>query len=391
LAAGQRGSAIIVGGGIGGLSAAIALLAADWSVTVLDKHRSVPDAGSGISLWPNAMRVLDQLSLGDQVREVAAPLPAHGGLRTPSGRWLKRTNDGDRALAEVVLLHRGDLHRILLEALPPECVRSGVAVEELSWAESSRVTVVGRDGSGRLELTADLVVAADGMHSTLRRQISPEFPEPRYSGYTTWRGIAPSGAVDIDDNGETWGRGAKFGYLPLTEGRVYWFAELPALRDSALRGSKADDERGFLLRRFAGWHEPIPRLVAATQVARIIRTDVDYLPDLPTYVHASAVLLGDAAHGMPPDLGQGGCQALEDAAVLGAHLAHDELAAALHAYDEERRPRTQAIAKAARRMGQFSVLSNPAAVLARNALIRLTPARAAAGPLTRISRWAPPT
>lgn len=368
------------------MGTAIALLGTGWSVAVLEKHRSLSDAGSGISLWPNAMRVLDQLGLGDQVREVAAPLPARGGLRAPSGRWLKRTNDGDQALADVVLLHRGDLHRILLGALPPGCVKWGVSVEGLEWPKSGRAAVVGRDGSGPVELAADLVVAADGMHSTLRRRITPDFPNPHYSGFTTWRGITPSGAVDIEDNGETWGRGAKFGYLPLTEGRVYWFAELPAPR-----GGKNDDERALLLRRFTGWHGPIPQLIAATPAAQIIRTDVDYLPELPTYVRGPAVLLGDAAHGMPPDLGQGGCQALEDAAVLAAHLARDELAAALRAYDEERRPRTQAIAKAARRMGQFSVLSNPAAVLARNALIRLTPARAAAGPLTRISRWAPPT
>jgi 2-polyprenyl-6-methoxyphenol hydroxylase-like FAD-dependent oxidoreductase len=383
MASGQHSSAIVVGGGIGGLAGAIALRAVGWSVTVLERREADAETGSGISLWPNATRVLDQLGLGDQLRRVAARLPTESGLRTPSGRWLKRT-DNERLLSDVVLLRRSDLREILLAALPAGCIEAGVSAESLDQG-SQGVRVLGRGASGPVELEADLVVAADGIKSTLRRWIVPSIPDPLYSGYTTWRGIAPPDAVLIADSGETWGRGAKFGYLPLTGRRVYWFAELPA----SPKG-RNDDERAALLERFGSWHHPIPSLIRATPEDRIIRTDVDVVPDLPTYVSGAAALLGDAAHGMPPDLGQGGCQALEDAAVLAARLARGPIAWALRAYDQDRRPRTQAIAKAARRMGRISLLSNPTAVLLRDAMIALTPARAAAGPLTQITRWNPP-
>ncbi len=249
-------SAVVVGGGIGGLCTAIVLPQTGWSVTVLERHKVASDAGSGISLWPNAMRVLDRFGLAEQVRAVAAPLSAEGGLRTPSGAWLTRAKAGTAPLVEVVLLHRADLQSILLAALPDGCVRTGVAAEDLLWptadaADASgqlangRPTVRARDSTGPVEFAADLVVAADGVHSTLRTAFWPQSLPPSYTGYTTWRGVTPSGAIHASGGGcggETWGRGAKFGYLPLTDERIYWFAEI-----NAAAGLRSDDERAASL------------------------------------------------------------------------------------------------------------------------------------------------
>jgi 2-polyprenyl-6-methoxyphenol hydroxylase-like FAD-dependent oxidoreductase len=398
----NRRWAVIAGAGIGGLCAAIALRQVGWQVTVLERRAEAGDGGAGISLWPNATRVLDRFGVAEELLAVAAPLSAEGGLRLPSGRWVSRSKPGDAPLVEVVLLHRADLHSILRRALPPGCLRTGVTVEELEWLDpadgrgpadgsgsanvrgTARVLAQGPGGS--FELTPDLVVAADGVHSTLRPVISPSSPGPVYSGHTTWRGVTPPGAVQATGGGETWGRGAKFGYLPLTDRRTYWFAEL-----NAPPGTRNDDERAALLRHFEGWHDPISSLVRATPAEQILRLDVEYLPDLSSYVRGTTALLGDAAHAMTPDLGQGGCQAIEDAAVLAAHLAAtDDVQAALARYDRERRPRTQAIARSARRMGRLGQLSNPVALALRNTAIRLTPPRAALRPLARISSWAPP-
>lgn len=385
-----RRSAVVVGAGIGGLCAAIALRRTGWSVTVLERRAEAGDGGAGISVWPNAMRVLDSLGLAHQLRAVAAPLPAEGGLRAPSGQWLTRSRPGEAPLVDVVLLHRADLHTILRRALPAECLRTGVTAEGLEWpgppGGHGPVKILARDDAGPVELAPDLVVAADGAHSTLRPLISPSSLPPVYSGHTTWRGVTPAGAVQTTGGGETWGRGAKFGYLPLTEQRTYWFAEL-----NAPPGMRNDDEQAALLQHFVGWHHPVSPLIRATPARQILRLDVEYLPDLPSYVRGATALLGDAAHAMTPDLGQGGCQAIEDAAVLAACLAGTEdVPAALLRYDRDRRPRTQAIARSARQMGRFGQLSNPVAVALRNAAIRLTPPRAALRPLARISSWTPP-
>lgn len=385
-------SAVIVGAGIGGLCAAIALHQTGWSVTVLEQRREGGAEGAGISLWPNAMRVLDRFGIAEQVLERSAPLSEEGGLRLPSGQWVTRAKPGDAPLMEVALLHRAELQAVLRSALPDDCISSGVQAEGLDGAgagtvaEGGRLTVRARDSAGSTGFAADLVVAADGVHSTLRETICPSAPPPVYSGHTTWRGVTPSGSILASGGGETWGYGAKFGYLPLSRERIYWFAEL-----NAPPGTRHDDEQSELLRRFKGWHAPIGEIIRATPRDRILRLDVEYLPDLPSYVRGAAALLGDAAHAMTPDLGQGGCQAIEDAAVLAAHLAaHRDIPTALRRYDAERRPRTQAIARAARRMGQIGQLSNPLAVALRNAAIRLTPPRAAIRPLARISGWTPP-
>ena len=167
----NRPSAVIVGAGIGGLCAALALRRIGWNATVLERRAGAADGGSGISLWPNAMRVLESLGVADQLLDVAATLSPEGGLRTPSGRWLTRTRPGDAPLVEVVLLHRADLHSVLRGALPAECIRTGVTVDGLTGlaagqgqppaqrqppaASKECPRVLARGAEGRFELTAE--------------------------------------------------------------------------------------------------------------------------------------------------------------------------------------------------------------------------------------------
>jgi 2-polyprenyl-6-methoxyphenol hydroxylase-like FAD-dependent oxidoreductase len=195
--------------------------------------------------------------------------------------------------------------------------------------------------------------------------------------------------VDLSEGaGETWGFRERFGFAPLPDGRVYWFgvASMP-------EGMRFDDEFAEVRRRFEAWHPPIPALLDATDAASVLRHDIhDLARPLRTFVRGRCVLVGDAAHAMTPDLGQGGGQALEDAATLGNLVADGaDLDAALDAYDRMRRPRTQAIARRARSMGRMAHVGwRPAAAL-RDAAIRMTPASALARAAAGLGEWEPPT
>lgn len=376
--------AVVVGAGIGGLGVAVGLRRAGWRVSVLEQADRFEPVGAGIALMPNALRALDELGLGAEFRALT-PVRASGGLRTSSGRWLARwdaTAMQQLLGAPMVNLHRAELHRMLRAPLPPDSVRTGVAVTGVTRREGGRLGVVCAPATDIDD--ADLVVAADGIDSTLRAQHWPETPAPDYSGLTTWRGVAPAPprAVHV---GQSWGRGAEFGIVPLADGRIYWFGAVVAPP-----GMFHADERVAVRARFGDWHPPIPELIDTSDT--VAHHDIGHLPQLPApFARGRVVLLGDAAHAMTPHLGQGGCQALEDAVVLAAALARTAaLDAALADYDRQRRPRVDQIRRAAAQVARMNALRNPLAVAARNTLVRLTPSALGVRNMARISRWEPP-
>ncbi|WP_280342430.1 FAD-dependent monooxygenase [Nocardia neocaledoniensis] len=361
-------TAIVVGGGIGGLATALALTRQGWSVELLERAPEITAVGSGISLWPNALRALDQLGVGAAVRghgieDVAA------GIRDSRGRWLSRTDAATmRArFGAPVLIHRADLLDILRAAVPEGVVRTGVSVIEAA-----------ADGTVRHSAgvsTADLVVGADGIRSVVRSAVCGEV-SPRYAGYTAWRAVVET-AKPLTEFGETWGRGARFGIAPLVDGRVYCFAVYNAPEHAP--GTLAE-----VRARFTGWHPPIPALLAAADANTVLHNDIYELPALPTYATGRIALVGDAAHAMTPNLGQGGCQALEDAVVL-ARLAGEP--DGLARYDRERRPRTRMIATRSARIGTIAQLSAAPLVALRDTALRLTPASAAMRAMGEILDW----
>ncbi|WP_329015468.1 FAD-dependent monooxygenase [Streptomyces sp. NBC_00690] len=359
--------AIVIGSGIGGLTAAVALHQRGWRTTVFERAQSLEPVGAGISLAPNGQRALDVIGLGDGIRELAA-WQGGGGLRNPRGRWLNRVDSAafaERFGGPLVVIHRATLIDLIASGLPTGVVRTASPAELIDPGVPGGQPAVVAVGADRLE--AELVVAADGIHSSARQTLFPAHPAPAYSGFTTWRVLVPA-LEQPQEPHETWGPGMLWGTQPLKDGSLYAYAA--AL---APRGERADDERAELLRRFGGWHEPVPQIIDATSPGGVLRSDVHHLIDpLPTFHRGRTALLGDAAHAMTPMLGQGGNQAVEDAVVLAHHLApNGDLGSSLAAYSADRQPRTTAIVRKAARVARAQSLSSAPAVTVREALLGL--------------------
>jgi 2-polyprenyl-6-methoxyphenol hydroxylase-like FAD-dependent oxidoreductase len=384
---------VVVGGGIGGLATAIALHRIGCRVTVLERAGEFSEIGAGLALWPNAMRALAALGLAERVRAIAG-VETVGGVRDRAGRWLSRTDNADVARRHgwpLLMVHRAELVRVLVEALPAESLRAG---SEAGAVHPKDDGVIVEHRGGRT--SADLVVGADGVRSQVRRHGWPEAQAPRYTGYTAWRTVTEPLARRGAEGALFWGRGERIGFAALPGGRFYCFAAARAREgddggDDGGGGGGGENSYAELMHRFGEWPDPVPQLLAAVPEDAVLRHDVYEVPPLISYVRGRSVLVGDAAHAMEPTLGQGAGTALEDAVTLAACLrAFPDLDAALVRYDQVRRPRAEAIARRSARLGAVGLTTWPPGVWLRNLTARLVPPGMLLRSMDRVLAWVPP-
>lgn len=374
---------VIAGAGIGGLTLAVCLHRRGIPVRVLERAASLAPVGAGITLQPNAMSVIQHLSLAGDVIAAGKPV-GRTAILNDRGDPLGGEQDVAALSAPfgvpAVAIHRARLHQILQHALAPDCLELGREVLDYEVANDA-VTV---HCPGGLTVNTNVLIGADGLRSKVRQRLAGP-SEPVYSGYTSWRGVTePGRAPPIDRVSESWGRGERFGIVAIGNGEVYWFAVA-----NAPPGGTDTDARVELLHRFGNWHKPIRAVLEATLPDRILRTDITDRDPIRRWHDGPVVLLGDAAHPMTPNLGQGACQAIEDAFVLADALATSAtVEAAFGLYEQRRLARANAVVVAARRLGAIAQWSNPLAVALRDMLLRLTPDSVVRKQMQ--SLWAPP-
>jgi 2-polyprenyl-6-methoxyphenol hydroxylase-like FAD-dependent oxidoreductase len=352
---------LVVGAGIGGLSATLALQRSGHEVTVLERAERLEAAGAGITLFANAMDALGKLGVAEAVAAHGAA-PRRGAILTSRGRVLSDVPAD--LLAGGVSVHRADLQNTLAAAAGE--LRLGVDVSSVTQ-EGEEAVALTADGT---EYRGDLLIGADGLRSIVRDEVSPA--RPRYAGYTSWRGVSPIG-IEPGRMTESWGVGVRFGLVDVGGGRTYWFATKNAREGEA---EESGGPRAEIARRFDRWHTPIAAVVDANDEGAILRNDVYYLKPLRHWSKGRLVLLGDAAHATTPSVGQGAAQAIEDAVVLGDRLDHShDLPAALEEYESLRRPRTRRVLKLSLRTDRFAQMRGAARCRLRNAAVRRTPKR----------------
>jgi len=362
---------VIVGGGIGGLAAAIALRQRGFAPRLYEAAPELREVGAGIWVPPNAMQVLARLGLADAVTREGDPV-RRVELRDARAGVLQRADlsHAEREYGHpTVAIHRGRLQRVLADAAGRDAVHTGAQCTGVEQ-NGDRLIVHFADGS---ETRADVVIGADGVRSAVRESIFPGVAL-RYSGQTAYRGVvAYPLPPELDGTGwEVWSAGARVGFGAIGHGEVYWY-----LTQDAPAGES--DPPGTLRAKLdalaAPFPAPIPALLAATDAARVIRTDLGDFAPIPRWHRGRVVLLGDAAHATTPNLGQGGAQAVEDAWVLADRLAADPSPqAAFAAYERIRMPKARLVVNTSWRFGKMVHLSNPIARGARNLLLRLAPA-----------------
>ena len=363
--------AAIIGGGIGGLTTAIALRKIGFEVNVYERATELKEVGSGMSLWPNAVRslqqidpeILSRLTTGRRSLRRMLIKDEHG----ESIKTLPLPSDDYTGIA----IHRAELQSVLARSVSARSIHLNHTFSHLEQRRNSALLHFENGTSAE----ADLVVACDGIHSAVRKSLGLQ-TKLSNRPYSVWRGItnlppevSPQhlGLEHDGDFSESYGLGTRFGILRLGPGRIHWYAAANnSLLPRDLPGHAA------LLKLFAGWHAPIPELIEKADSAFCTRVQ-DRLSTLP-WVVGRVALLGDAAHPISPNFGQGACLAIEDAVVLASCLqAHADLPRALRRYEHSRYPRCLEVLFMSREAGRFAQFQNRALVQMRRYFIKFAP------------------
>jgi 2-polyprenyl-6-methoxyphenol hydroxylase-like FAD-dependent oxidoreductase len=363
----------IIGAGIGGLTVALALKQKGCIATVYESAPEIRPVGAGIVMASNAMQIFRKLGIQDAIEQAGNRISS---MKITDERFfplsvIELAKYEKKYGVHHIAIHRGELQRILAAACGSENIKL-----------SKRLSKVERNGAFRLFFedgtseTAHVVIGADGIKSTVRRQLFPA-SEIRDTGQVCWRGIceAEISGKYRHDAVEAWGKGKRFGFVNISGTEVYWYA---VVSEHLIKGK----ELSVLFEEF---HPEVLHLISSTPEENIFFSRIADLKPMTAWQDKRVCLIGDAAHATTPNLGQGACQAVEDAYVIGQLFHTDKPVEEVFAeYERRRIKKAHGIVNTSRAVGQLAHMENGLGIGLRNMLMRLVPGRLNARSLDRI-------
>lgn len=359
----------IIGGGIAGLTTAIALKKLGFDYRVYEAASKIEAVGAGLGLGANAILALKQLGIHEEIIKHGKVLSAFNIINHKE-QLISHTDSvklSQKYGLDNFAIHRYELHAQLLKLVGSENIECNKRVFDIQ-IKNNKAIISFIDGS---KTEADFVIASDGIHSPVRKQLLPE-SEPVFAGYTCWRGTVNGGVENLDAAFEIWGPEGRIGIVPLANNQIYWFACVNTTPNHPeIIGYKSK----HIVNHFKTYPTFAKRIIEKTKDHEIIWGDIYDLNPLPRFAFNNILLIGDAAHATTPNMGQGACQAIEDAAVLYNILKKEyDLHAAFALFEEKRLKRTKFIIERSRQIGKIAQLENKTAIYLRNLLLKNIPA-----------------
>lgn len=351
---------IIAGGGIGGLSAALALRRYGHTVQVYERVSEIRPVGAAISIWPNGVKCLNELGLAEQTRAIGGRMQSMAYIDGMTGDIMTSFDLQpliDAAGERPYPVARAELQAMLMDAVGADSIHLDHALTAIHQSDDQ---IMATFANGH-QVTADLLIGADGTHSVARQYVLGEATPRRYAGYVNWNGlIEQDAALAPADQWTTYvGEGKRVSLMPVAGGRFYFFLDVPMPAGVTVT---AGQTRTMLQQQFGHWCQPVRDLIARLDPTRTNRVEIHDIEPFDQWVRGRCVLLGDAAHSTTPDIGQGGCQALEDAIYLARSLTINKLSLtdSLQRYQQRRASRANQLVLRARKRAAVTHAADPA-------------------------------
>jgi len=354
----------IIGGGIAGLTFARCLTTATYDIEIFEKKEQFGEIGAAISVFPNALCVMDELGLLEEILQTSGHFKTVY-LKTNRGAILSKTEPSSDY--PVICIHRADLHGILLKDIDAK-LHTHYSLSDISWLDNGQVRLVFDSGEARV---FDAVIGADGIHSAVRKFIIND-GDPIFRGYNIWRGVVKTD-FEMGYASETFGSGQRVGIVPIKDGVYGWWA---TCNEAYMEDDNPEGTKVKLKRLFGDWHHPVNELIQGTE--HILKNSLIDRKPHKGWSKGNVILIGDAAHPTTPNLGQGGCMAIEGAYLLAKSIRkHGLSAAAFSRYEALQYPRSETIVKESLKLGKMGQLENPILIKLRNTAFKLMPSNVA--------------